>query len=172
MPPCRTAPLCSAAPDRMLQVCPGWMPTPVACLLNSPEMTLSRGRSGASGSRLLLSSMSAPAPLADQFLGLMPLPMNKAAKRCGCAAAAVPGAVALPQPETDSSQGRAIVTPTPLSSVRRVIAFEESITAVPQVGGRSCGMRGPPLLAYSQLTSRHTENASLLSARVVAPALR
>src|SRR5260370_29288169 len=119
MPPCRTAPLCSAAPDRMLQVCPGWMPTPVACLLNSPEMTLSRGRSGASGSRLLLSAMSAPAPLADQFLGLMPLPMNRAANRLGGAAGGVREADSLPQPDSDSSQGRAIVTPMPLSRVRR-----------------------------------------------------
>src|SRR5438445_6336664 len=119
-PPCRTAPFCRAAPDRMLPVWPGWMPTPVACLLNRPETTLSRERNGASGSRLLLSSMSAPDPLADQLLGLMPLPMKRAAKRFGGAAGGAPEGASPPQPERDSSQGRAMVTPTPRRRARRV----------------------------------------------------
>src|SRR5947208_12791014 len=120
-PPRSTAPLCSAAPDRMLPVWPGWMPTPVACRLNRPETTFNRGRREARGSRLRLSCMSAPAPRADQCGGLMPLPMNRAANRLGGAEAGVPEATRLPQTAIDSSQGRAIVTPTPLSNVRRLI---------------------------------------------------
>src|SRR5262245_207599 len=122
-PPRSTAPFCSAAPDRMLPVCPGWMPTPVACLLNSPETTLSRGRREANGSRLLLSSMSAPDPLADQFFGLIPLPMKRAANRGGDAAGEGRDTPSLPQPERDSNQGRPIVTPTPVRKVRRLIWF-------------------------------------------------
>src|SRR5258708_38472304 len=121
-PPRSTAPFWSAAPDRILPVCPGWMPTPVACLLNSPETTLSRGRSDANGSRLLLSSMSAPEPLAHQFLGLMPLPMNRAAKRWGYTVAAPAGSPL--KPDIDSSHGRAMVTPRPFSRVRRLIPLE------------------------------------------------
>src|SRR5262245_44882103 len=122
-PPRSTDPFCKAAPERMLPVCPGWMPTPVAALLNKPETTFSRGRREARGSRLLLSSMSAPDPLAHQCLGLTPLPMNRAAKRRGCADADGDEGASLPQPDIDSSQGRAIVTPMPLSKARRVIGF-------------------------------------------------
>ena len=64
--------------------------------------------------------MSAPEPFAHQFFGLMPLPMNRAANRLGVAEGRVPEAVSLPQTGSDSSQGRAIVTPTPFSNVRRV----------------------------------------------------
>src|SRR5262249_60516685 len=99
------------------------MPTPVACLLKSPEMTFSLGRSDCSGSRLLPSVMSAPEPLADQFGGLMPLPMKSAAKRLGCATAA--GEDDCPRPNgIASSHGRAIETPTPWSNLRRVILWE------------------------------------------------
>src|SRR5262249_21218259 len=95
------------------------MPTPVACLLKSPEMTFSLGRSDCSGSRLLPSVMSAPEPLAAQLGGLMPLPMNSAAKRLGCAVAAVEADC--PRPNgIASSHGRAIETPTPWRSLRRV----------------------------------------------------
>src|SRR6516162_4304133 len=118
-PPLSTAPFWSAAPDRMLPVCPGWIPTPVACLLNSPETTFNRGRKGDRGSRLLLSSMSAPDPLAHQCLGLTPLPMNRAANRCG--GAELDGDDSLPPSGSDSSQGRPIVKPMPLSRVRRLI---------------------------------------------------
>src|SRR5438105_777779 len=100
----------------MLPVCPGWMPTPVACLLNNPDTTFILDRNGAIGSRLLLSSMSEPEPFAHQFLGLTPLPMNSAANRRGAAAAG-----SAPQTGSDSSQGRAIVTPTPRSIVRRLM---------------------------------------------------
>src|SRR5260370_27236145 len=100
----------------MLPVWPGWMPTPVACLLNKPEITFNRGRNADSGSRLLLSCMSAPEPLAHQFLGLIPLPMNRAAKRFGGAEAG-----SAPQTESDSNHGRAMVTPTPLSNLRRLM---------------------------------------------------
>ena len=40
MPPFSSAPFFKAAPERMLPVWPGWMPTPRACLLNSPLMML------------------------------------------------------------------------------------------------------------------------------------
>ena len=49
MPPFSSAPFCRAAPERMLPVCPGWMPTPVAFLLNRPLTTLILARSGSSG---------------------------------------------------------------------------------------------------------------------------
>src|SRR5207248_2514752 len=108
-PPRSTAPFCSAAPDRMLPVCPGWMPTPVAALLNKPEMTFSRGRSDDNGSSVLLSCMSARETLAHQFLGLMPLPMKRAANRRGCAAWDEREPDSLPATGIDSSQGRPIV---------------------------------------------------------------
>src|SRR3954469_12627197 len=100
-PPLSTAPFCRAAPERILPVWPGWMPTPVACLLNNPEMTFNRDRNADNGSRLLLRSMSAPEPWADQFLGLMPLPMNRAANRWGGADGG-PEPGSLPQPVIDS----------------------------------------------------------------------
>src|SRR6266508_2912420 len=96
------------------------MPTPVACLLNNPETTFNRGRSEANGWRLLLSCMSAPDPLAPQFFGLMPLPMNSAAKRLGCTAGEVREVASLPPTGIDSSHGRPIVTPTPRRNVRRL----------------------------------------------------
>src|SRR5579863_9792718 len=96
------------------------MPTPVACLLNSPVMTLSRVLKGASGARVLLNSMSAPAPWADQFLGLIPLPMNRAAKRRGRRPDTA-AAGSSPQTGSDSSHGSAIATPAPRRSVRRLI---------------------------------------------------
>src|SRR5262245_4176360 len=99
----------------MLPVCPGWMPTPVADLLNKPLMTLSRARNGLSGSRLLESSISAPLPFALQFLGLMPLPMNSAANRFGGSAFSAPRAPS----GNASSHGSATVTPTPRRTVRR-----------------------------------------------------
>src|ERR1700677_3369006 len=97
------------------------MPTPVACLLNSPEMTFKRERRADSGSRLLLNCISAPDPLAHQFFGLMPLPRNKAAKRFG-GVDATSAAVSPPQTGRDSNHGRPIVTPTPWSKVRRLIS--------------------------------------------------
>src|SRR5437660_12466052 len=110
----------------MLPVWPGWMPTPVAFLLNKPVTTFSLVLNAVMGSKLLLSSMSAPAPLAHQWFGLMPLPMNSAAKRLG-KAGDVPSEVASP-PHTgsDSSQGRAMATPTPRSIVRRAMDEENA----------------------------------------------
>src|SRR5436853_5935431 len=99
------------------------MPTPVADLLKSPVMTLSLGRREASGWRLLPSTMSAPEPLADQFGGLMPLPMKSAAKRLGGVAA---GAACAPQTGSDSSHGKATEQPTPVRKVRRE-RWEESM---------------------------------------------
>ena len=51
-PPLSTAPFCNAAPERMLPVWPGWMPTPVAFLLNSPVTTFSRIRDWAASHHL------------------------------------------------------------------------------------------------------------------------
>src|SRR6516162_3390835 len=113
MPPCRTEPLFRWAPDRMLPVWPGWMPTPVAALLNNPEMTFKRDRKGAIGCRLLLNSMSAPELFAHQCGGQMPLPMNSTANRLGAVAAAVPVVDSPARNGIDSSHGRARVTPTP-----------------------------------------------------------
>src|SRR5436309_1746201 len=97
------------------------MPTPVACLLNRPEITFILAANGCIGSRHLLSSISLPEPLAHQLLGLMPLPMKSAAKRRGrllapaaLTVAAPVAAGSAPQTGSDSSQGKAIVTPTPL----------------------------------------------------------
>src|SRR5262245_36329892 len=67
----------------------------------------------------------------------MPLPMNSAAKRFGRTVADSP-----PQAESDSSQGRAIATPTPRSKVRRSIGGLNALTA-----------RSPRLLAPSRFTS-------------------
>ncbi len=63
-------------------------------------------RSGASGWRLLLSSMSAPAPLAHQWLGLMPLPMKSAANRWGNAGGTV-AARRLVAPDRQAIRARA-----------------------------------------------------------------
>src|SRR5262249_23024771 len=97
------------------------MPTPVACLLNRPETTFSLVLNGAIGWKLLLNSISAPAPSAHQWFGLMPLPMNRAANRLGnvCEVAVESGST--PHTGIDSSQGRAIATPAPRSTVRRFI---------------------------------------------------
>src|SRR5438552_1737105 len=101
------------------------MPTPVACLLNRPEITFILAANGCIGSRHLLSSISLPEPLAHQLLGLMPLPMKSAAKRRGrlfAAALAVAAPVAAgtaPQTGIDSNQGKAMATPTPLRTARR-----------------------------------------------------
>src|SRR5215510_477623 len=92
------------------------MPTPVACLLKRPVMKFIFVLNGALGSRLLPNCMSAPAPLAHQCFELMPLPMKRAAKRLGNGPSAAAG---LPQTGMDSSQGRAMATPTPRRKVRR-----------------------------------------------------
>jgi len=99
-------------------------------------MTFSRGRSEDRGSRLLLNSMSAPVPFAHQFLGLMPLPMNRAANRLGGEEAAAPEVDSLPSSGIASSHGMAIVTPTPLSNARRLILFAcEFIISIPRTRG-------------------------------------
>src|SRR4051812_20052575 len=104
-PPRSSAPRWSDAPDRMLPVCPGWMPTPVAFLLNRPLTTFSLGRNGASGWRVWLNSIAGPAPRAHHWSGLTLHAMNRVAKRFGHAAAAPPAAGWAPQTETDSSHG-------------------------------------------------------------------
>src|SRR5206468_2131524 len=117
IPPFSSAPFWSAAPERMLPVWPGWMPTPVAFLLNRPLTTLILARSGASGSRQRPSSIEAPEPFAHQLGGLMPQPMKRAANRFGQGIGTSPATVGAPQTGTDSSHGSAIVTPTPRRNV-------------------------------------------------------
>src|SRR4051812_25265923 len=90
------------------------MPMPTAGLLKSPLITLIFFLTGSSGSRLLLSFISAPAPLDHQWFPLIPLPMKTTPKRLGGGAAAV-----APQTGSDSSHGRAIVTPAPRRKIRR-----------------------------------------------------
>jgi hypothetical protein len=63
--------------------------------------------------------MPAPEPFAHQWSELMPQAMNRAANRFGHAAGESPVMGAAPQTGTDSSHGRAIVTPTPRRNIRR-----------------------------------------------------
>ena len=88
-------------------------------------MTLSRDRNGASGSRLLLSSIAGAGALRPPVPGLMPLPMNSAAKRFGVGRGGIP----FGESGNDSSHGRAIVTPRPRRRVRRERVRLFSITA-------------------------------------------
>src|SRR5438876_332167 len=105
----------------MLPVCPGWTPTSVALLLKRPVMKFIFVFSGAIGSRLLPSSISAPEPLAHQCLELIPLPMNNAAKRLGKGPEVGSLDGSMPQTGIDSSHGRAIATPTPRRNLRREV---------------------------------------------------
>src|SRR5476649_2346051 len=77
--------------ERRLPVIAGWMPWRVAFLLKRPWMTLTLAFSGSSGERVLPSTMSAPSPVADQWSGLTPQPMNRTAKRLGSVADATTG---------------------------------------------------------------------------------
>src|SRR5947209_2729458 len=95
------------------------MPTPVAWWLKRPSTTLIFDLRGASGSRHLPSSIAPPEPFAHQWGGLTPQPMYRAANRFGQGSGTSPATVAEPQTGTDSSQGRAMVTPTPRRNVRR-----------------------------------------------------
>src|SRR3954469_13876700 len=94
MSPRSSAPFCRDAPERMLPVWPGWMPTWVAWTLNRPVTKFIFAFSGAIGARLLPSSIAAPDPLAHQWSALIPHPMNTAAKRFGNAEAVAAAAVA------------------------------------------------------------------------------
>src|SRR4051812_4052478 len=99
------------------------MPFPVAFLLNRPWMTLTLPLIGSSGFSDLLSSKVEPEPFAHQCSGLMPVPMNRTPKRFGARGKPVSAARAVaPKPESDSSHGSAIVTPTPRKKVRREMA--------------------------------------------------
>src|SRR5947209_3654241 len=95
------------------------MPTPVEGLLNSPLITFSFVLNGASGSRLWLSSIAAPSPLADHFSGFTPQPMNCTTNRFGTADGPFASEVSAPQTGTDSSQGSAMATPAPFRKMRR-----------------------------------------------------
>src|SRR3982750_759848 len=129
----------------MFPVCPGWMPTCVAFLLKRPLTTLSLDLTGGRGSSVLLNSIFSPAPFAHQLFGLMPFPMKRAAKRVGkglfasvessadfCAGSA-------PQTAIDSSQGRAMGTPTPWRTVRRERAELNGMVGEPSVGMAQAG---------------------------------
>src|SRR5262249_7449648 len=77
---------------------------------------------------------SAPEPFAPQFFGLIPLPMNRAANRWGCAAWDERATDSLPSTGMDSSQGRPIVTPTPVRNVRLLILCgSEFIVSLPSM---------------------------------------
>src|SRR5262245_55438328 len=112
------------------------MPTPVACLLKSPLMTLSLFLNGAMGSRVWLNSISDPAPFAHQRLGLIPFPIKRAAKRLGKASGAPPATGPSPHTGIDSSHGSAMATPTPRRTVRREMRGElDTINQSPQFNG-------------------------------------
>src|SRR6476661_1759409 len=113
-------PLLIGTPDSILPVIAGWIPCPVAALLNRPSMTLIFVLSGSNGARDSLSSIPAPDPFAHHRPGLMPVPMNSTAKRWGGGALVAAEADELrPKPDSDSSHGRPIVTPAPRSMVLR-----------------------------------------------------
>src|SRR5712692_3854592 len=99
------------------------MPMPTAGLLNRPLITVIFFFSGSSGASDLLNVISAPDPLAHQWFPLMPLPMNRTAKRLGNDGVSA-------HAFTDSNHGKAIVTPTPRSTVRLEI-FIASILFTP-----------------------------------------
>src|SRR4051812_40499530 len=100
------------------------MPCPVADFIKRPLMTFILVLNGARGESVLLSCMLAPPPDADHSLGLMPQPMNITAKRRGNVASAPPvrtgAGDSAPHAGSDSSQGSAIVTPTPRRNMRRL----------------------------------------------------
>src|SRR3954469_18666311 len=116
-------PLLMGTPDRRLPVIAGWIPCPVAALLNRPSMTLIFALSGSSGANDSLSSIPAPVPLAHQRPGLMPVPMNNTAKRWGGPEVVAAEAELIPKPESDSSHGKAMVTPAPRRNVLRASTF-------------------------------------------------
>ncbi len=92
------------------------MPNPVDILLNRPLMTLTLVFTGVRGSSVLLSSMFAPLPRADQWSGLMPLPMKRTAMHLAMSTAfqrPPRRRTAVSQTLRDSSHGNAIVTPAP-----------------------------------------------------------
>src|ERR1043166_2326333 len=62
--------------------------------------------------------MSAPDPFAHQCCELIPLPMNNVAKRLGSGPGRVLFEGVAPHTGIDSSQGSAMVTPTPRRNLR------------------------------------------------------
>src|SRR5664279_2175082 len=82
-------------------------------------MTLILALSGSSGCNDSLSCSPAPLPLAHQRPGLMPVPMKSTAKRFGGLGTAAA--------DSDSSHGKAIVTPVPRRNVRREEAFSRRV---------------------------------------------
>src|SRR5215472_18801640 len=83
-------------------------------------MTLILCLIGSRGSSVLLSFISAPEPPEPQWSSFTPLPMNSTAKRLGRTGAALSA-----NPESEPSHGRAMVTPAPRSTVRRVTPSAE-----------------------------------------------
>src|SRR5882757_3258012 len=84
-------------------------------------MTLTFCFRGSSGCSVLLSFMSAPEPSALQWFSLTPHPRNTTPKRLGKSDGEGVSARAL----TDSSHGRAMEQPAPLSITRREKAREK-----------------------------------------------
>src|SRR5687768_7106633 len=82
-------------------------------------MKSSFSRKSASGASTWPSSIARPSPLAHHSLPWKPLPANSTASRTGASLAAGLPLASSPQTFSDSSQGKAIVTPRPRSIVRR-----------------------------------------------------
>src|SRR4051812_5620927 len=94
------------------------MPPTSASRLYSPRRNMSFSRNGRSGSSTFPSSMPLPSPRAHHPLLWNPLPANRTANRTGGSEGACLGPSS-PHTGTDSSHGRAIVTPTPRRNARR-----------------------------------------------------
>src|ERR1700689_5526990 len=91
------------------------MPIPVAALLKSPSITMIFCLTGSSPDKVLLSFIPAPEPSALQWSSLIPLPMNRTAKRFGKAAGGGVSAKAV----KEGSLGNAMETPAPRRTVRQ-----------------------------------------------------
>src|SRR5262245_47015233 len=112
------------APVSRLPVWQLWMPPISASSVYSPRRNRSFSRNGRSGSSTLPSSMPRPSPRAHHSPLWKPLPANRTANRTG--GSGTPGADATglaPHTGTDSSHGRAIVTPTPRRNARREMGW-------------------------------------------------
>src|SRR5260370_42324408 len=110
--------------------------------MKRPSITLIFFLSGASGSSDLLSSIDSPAPLANHWSSLTPLPMNRTAKRFGGVAAAL----------RDSSQGSATATPGARRAGLRVtvrVDFGMRTANLPFSSG--AGLSGTPDWADSEI---------------------
>ena len=141
----------------MLPVCAGWMPTPVACLLNRPWMTLILGFSGSSGSRRLAElhvgarAFGAPVIRVDAVAHEQdgePLREGAGARWRRAKAG------------SDSSQGRAIVTPAPRRTVRREMRSADFCRSI-----RTCSFTFLLLAASARRLFRNCGLVTMVSTR-------